>query len=389
MVVGGKEGKLYLVNRDNLGHFSANGDNVVNAVPNGSGQNTPATVIGGLLSTPTYYNGFLYAVPGYSGTATQYAISSTGIISAVSQAPEASFASLGGSPSISSNGTSNGIVWISDRNNSQLIAYDASSLSNELWNSGKAAGGADTLGAPTKFSNPTIANGEVYVGTANSFVVYGLTPPASAPPLAPTLSAVTVSGSSVNLSWTDTTAAPNTASLYYIYESTNGTAGPFNQITTAPAGATSISIGGLSGQTSYTFEIRGFNGFGGSSYSPYSNPASALTGSQNYTVDFTGGFANASNVLQLNGSTAVNSTSLELTDGGGFEAGSAFTKSEVDVSSFNSQFTFNTTANESSADGFTFTIQNSAQRPWGFRARAWVTARALRAQAGAFQIALP
>lgn len=41
LVASGKQGKIYLVDRDNMGHFDAVNDNVINAVPDGTGHNTP------------------------------------------------------------------------------------------------------------------------------------------------------------------------------------------------------------------------------------------------------------------------------------------------------------------------------------------------------------
>src|SRR5206468_5569903 len=81
MIAAGKEGKVYLIDRDNMGKFDPVNDNVINAVPNGSGHNTPPNLIGGSLSTAAYYNGSIYWTSGYTNTARQTTISSTGIIS--------------------------------------------------------------------------------------------------------------------------------------------------------------------------------------------------------------------------------------------------------------------------------------------------------------------
>src|SRR5262249_33888128 len=56
MVATGKQGKIYLVNRDNLGKFDPNNDHVLNAVPDGSGHNTPPVQLGGGLSTAAFFN---------------------------------------------------------------------------------------------------------------------------------------------------------------------------------------------------------------------------------------------------------------------------------------------------------------------------------------------
>jgi outer membrane protein assembly factor BamB len=56
-----------------------------------------------------------------------------------------------------------------------LRAYDPLDLTNELWNSDMDAAEADKLGNLAKFSPPVVANGKVYVGTfSRELVVYGL-----------------------------------------------------------------------------------------------------------------------------------------------------------------------------------------------------------------------
>src|SRR5436190_2872471 len=83
----------------------------------------------------------------------------------------------GATPSISSNGSSGGIVWLIHLNRrvagspAILRAYSASDLSVELYNSSLFP--EDTLGGGVKFTVPTIANGRVYVGTQDSLTVFG------------------------------------------------------------------------------------------------------------------------------------------------------------------------------------------------------------------------
>lgn len=360
MVASGKEGKIYVVDRNNLGHFNVNSDAVLNALPDGSGHNTPPVQLGGSLSTAAFFNGTIYWVSGYSSTANAYAINSNGTLTETSKTTIASFGYLPGSVVVSSNGTSNGIVWVMDRNANQIHAYDATTMATELWNSGQKVGGGDNLGAVVKFAVPTVANGEVYVGTTNSLVVYGLTPPANTVPNAPVLSATALSGTSINLTWTDSTVQPNTATGYLIEQSTDNVT--FTQVTTAPAGATSIAIGGLTPLTTYYFRIRGFNGVGDSSYS---NTANATTTNQVALLDFSGGFAGSTNKLTYNGSAAINGTKAELTNGGSNQAGSFFSTSSVDITKFNTQFTFQLSAGTSTADGFTFCIQANAPTALG------------------------
>ncbi len=291
ILAAGKSGQIYVVDRDNLGHYNPTGDNVLNAVPNGSGQNTPPVQLGGSLSTASYYNGKVYWASAYSSLASSYVINSTGTLTTTSQTA----ANLGYSPgsfSISATGTANGIAWVYDRNANVLHAYDASSLSTELWNSGQHAGGTDNLGAAVEFAVPTIANGEVFAGTSNSLVIYGLNQAANAAPNAPVLSATAISGSSINLTWTDSTTTPNLATAYSIEESTDGSS--FSVVATAPAAATSIAIGGLQTQTTYSFRIRGLNAQG---YSNYSNSAQATTSNTLNGLNYVNNAAGLPNIV--------------------------------------------------------------------------------------------
>ena len=57
-----------------------------------------------------------------------------------------------------------------------LHVYDATNLAAELYN-GSQAGTRDTAGIALKLTVPTIAGGEVFVGTSNELDVYGLLTP--------------------------------------------------------------------------------------------------------------------------------------------------------------------------------------------------------------------
>ena len=78
-------------------------------------------------------------------------------------------------PSISSNGNTNGILWAIEMGSTAVLhAYDASDLTDELYNSSQAANGRDEFGADTRFVTPTISHGMVYVGTPTGVTVFGL-----------------------------------------------------------------------------------------------------------------------------------------------------------------------------------------------------------------------
>jgi hypothetical protein len=79
---------------------------------------------------------------------------------------------------VSSNGASNGIVWMVELSGSHspavLRAYDAADLTRELYDSDQADKGRDKPGTATKFSVPIIANGKVYIATHTEVDIYGL-----------------------------------------------------------------------------------------------------------------------------------------------------------------------------------------------------------------------
>ena len=89
------------------------------------------------------------------------------------------FSYPGATPSISADGTQNGIVWVLERgqsNPANLHAYDATNLGNELYNSDQAAAGRDAFGTGSRFVTPVIANGKVYVATTTGVAIFGLLP---------------------------------------------------------------------------------------------------------------------------------------------------------------------------------------------------------------------
>ncbi len=70
----------------------------------------------------------------------------------------------------------------------------------------------------------------------------------------------------------------------------------------------------------------------------------------------------APGVMTLRGSAALFGTSLRLTNGSEGEIAAAWSTKRVAVSSFDAQFTFE--LSKSTADGFTFTLQNSGKGNW-------------------------
>lgn len=175
LVVGaGKDGNIYVGDRDNLGKIKPGAvDNrtlyqeIANALPNGA------------FSGPAYFNNTVYYA-GVNDVLKAYTISNGLLSTTPASQSGTSFAYPGSTPSVSANGTQNGIVWAVESATSAagvLHAYDATNLGRELYNSRQAANGRDGFGTGNKFITPVVAGGRVFVGTPNGVAVFGLLTP--------------------------------------------------------------------------------------------------------------------------------------------------------------------------------------------------------------------
>jgi len=171
----GKDGNIYVVNRDSLGKFSASGNNIWQQLTHVIGDGTGNG--GGVWSTPAYFNHTVYfGVRG--GNLSAFAITNALLSTSVSSYSAVDFFYPGTSPAVSANGASNGIVWAHQNTNpaAVLYAFDAGNLGHQLYNSSQAANGRDQFGAGNKFITPMIADGKVFVGTQAGVAVFGLLP---------------------------------------------------------------------------------------------------------------------------------------------------------------------------------------------------------------------
>jgi hypothetical protein len=172
----GKDGHIYVVDRDAMGKW--------NASSNQSYQDISGALGGSVFSMPAYFNSTVY-YGSAGGTLKAFAITNARLASSPSSVTARSFAYPGTTPGISASGNANGIVWAVENSNPAVLhAYDARDLTRELYNSNQAAAGRDQFGPGNKFITPTIVNGQVFVGTASGVAVFGLL--ATAPPAAPT-----------------------------------------------------------------------------------------------------------------------------------------------------------------------------------------------------------
>lgn len=174
LLAAGKTGNFYVVDRDNLGGYSTTANNIIEYVsPN---------QIGGAFSGPAYWNNTVYYW-GDSDTLKQFQITN-GLMNFWHSANSSESMNYpGSSPSISANGTTNGIVWDIDGSaytNSAagpgpaiLYAHSATAVGTTLYSSATNAT-RDAPGQAVKMTVPTVVNGKVYVPTYGELDVYGL-----------------------------------------------------------------------------------------------------------------------------------------------------------------------------------------------------------------------
>jgi hypothetical protein len=178
MLIGGsKNGTVYVLNRDNMGHFQSGSDSqIIQEFPGLLGRNSVEDQFFGIGS---YWNTNVYFVGAFDHLK-QFKIAN-GLMSATPAAmsTQALASDRSAEPVVSANGASNGIVWVIatdtlySSNPAVLHAYSASNVGTELYNSNQA-GTRDQPGLVIKFSTPTVANGKVYVCTQGRLDVYGL-----------------------------------------------------------------------------------------------------------------------------------------------------------------------------------------------------------------------
>jgi outer membrane protein assembly factor BamB len=168
LVIGaGKDGNIYVVNRDSMGKFNASGNSQI-------WQQVSGVVPAGIWATPAYFNGTVYY--GDMGASLKaFTIANAKLVAAPQSQTSVQFVYPGTAPSVSANGTSNAIVWAHENSTPAVLhAYDATNLAHELYNSNQASGNRDQFGAGNKYITPTVADGKVFVGTTSGVAVFGL-----------------------------------------------------------------------------------------------------------------------------------------------------------------------------------------------------------------------
>jgi outer membrane protein assembly factor BamB len=164
----GKDGNMYVVDRNNMGQFTSVGNNIW--------QQLTGVLGGGVWSTPAYFNSSIYYGP-QGSPLMAFSVTNALLSNSPTSQSATQFAYPGTFPVVSANGTANAIVWAYENTSPAVLhAYAATNLATELYNSNQAPNGRDQFGAGNKNIAPVVADGKVFVATTNSVAVFGLLP---------------------------------------------------------------------------------------------------------------------------------------------------------------------------------------------------------------------
>jgi hypothetical protein len=172
LIAGGKQGYVYVLNRDNLGMWSSVSDQIIQEI-----SLEPDTQNDVLFGGSAYWNNTVYFAPDASPVRA-FPLQSNGLLGTQVKTKQNYTGSH--SPSISANGNTNGILWVLSGGLNAFNACIAPNCQNEfapmqlLYNTNQATGQRDQLPTIGHFVTQTVANGKVYVATQSYLVAYGL-----------------------------------------------------------------------------------------------------------------------------------------------------------------------------------------------------------------------
>ena len=421
----GKEGRFYIVDRDNMGGFNSGSDNIAQEIPvNGGSGSFP--IGAGIWGMPAFFNNTMY-IWGKNDVLKTFPMSNGKFPTSASSNGPTSVGFPSPTPVISSNSGASPIVWtietdnFSSGTNAVLRANDAAHIGTTLYDS--SANSNDNPGAAVKFNVPTVANGKVYVGAASQLTIYGLsngqtrtaTPvinPGAESFVGSIQVAITDSTSGAQIFYS-TTGTATTASMPYTGPITVSTTTTISAIATAtgflqsavnnetytlqtqtlmptfspapgnytsaqtvtisdaspnptiyyainaPATTSSTkAVGSATVTVSQSETINAIATSGTLTTSPQASASYGIGVAAGSAPSFPVGFSSSASVMTFNGSTGLDDTRLQLTSGLTNQKGSAWFNTPQNIQNFTNDFTFQ--LSNPSADGMTFTIQNTA-----------------------------
>ena len=162
----GKDGNIYIVNRDNMGKYDRDGNN------RNVYQEVRGAFAGGVWAMPAYSTDTVF-YGAVDDNLKAFTISNAKLSNSPTSQSGNTFTYPGATPAVSGTGV-NGIVWaVENTNPAVLHAYSAMNLAQELYNSDQK-GSRDQFGPGNKFITPIIVNGKVFVGTQTGVAIFGL-----------------------------------------------------------------------------------------------------------------------------------------------------------------------------------------------------------------------
>ncbi|HEY1483511.1 MAG TPA: chitobiase/beta-hexosaminidase C-terminal domain-containing protein [Candidatus Acidoferrum sp.] len=244
----GKTARVFVLNRENLGGYNPN---------NTTDPEESAYLAGGLWGGPAYWNGNVY-IWGTNDHLKAFSFANGALNGTPTSTSNETAGQFSPTPSVSANGTTNGIVWSlrTDNYGTQgreiLYAHNATNVSTLLYSS-ESNVARDNPGNSVKFITPTVTNGKVYVGSESQLSVFGLlngSMQAAAPIFNPPSGSFSTS---VQVTLTDSTSG---ASIYYTTDGSTPTTSstrytvPFTLTTSTTVNAIAAGTGILASTVS-------------------------------------------------------------------------------------------------------------------------------------------
>jgi hypothetical protein len=170
VVIGGKDGTVYLIDRDRMGHYRPDSDrHAVQTIPSSGG---------GVFGSMAYWNQNLYVLSSSDHDALRQFTLYEGRLS-LKAASGSRLPGTCATPTVSANGSQDGVLWVlcseawNTGDTDVLFAFDALTMSRLLYDSEQNPS-RDRAGLALRFTIPTVADGHVYVGAKHEVDVYGL-----------------------------------------------------------------------------------------------------------------------------------------------------------------------------------------------------------------------
>ena len=169
LVFGGKAGIAYVVSPQHMGGAQVRSD----------ASATRVRIASGIYGAPAYWNGHLYYY-GSEDALKEFVVQDGGMAVVPSHQSSSTSPFSGGTPTISANGKTNGVVWVVESRawnrggtRAVLKAFAALDVGQQLYTSDQNSA-RDGAGEAVRFAIPTVVNGRVYFGVRKAAEVYGL-----------------------------------------------------------------------------------------------------------------------------------------------------------------------------------------------------------------------